>query len=66
MELDRAEEIVKELLAPKYLNPSQKMVFRAAWEGQSYRDLAEAAGYEHNYIKGVGAHVGNGDRMQCL
>ncbi len=57
MELDRAEEIVKDILAPKYLNSPQKMVFRAAWEGQSYRDLAATAGYEHNYIKGVGAQV---------
>ncbi|WP_373538470.1 AAA family ATPase [Chamaesiphon sp.] len=57
MELDRAEKIVKELLAPKYLSPPQKMVFRAAWKGQSYRDLARTAGYEFNYIKGVGAQV---------
>ncbi len=57
MELERAEVIIKELLAPKYLNPPQKMVFRAAWNGQSYRDLAESAGYDHNYIKGVGAQV---------
>ena len=42
MELERAEAVIKELLAPKYLSPPQKMVFRAAWEGQSYRDLAGA------------------------
>lgn len=57
MELDRAEAIVRELLAPQYLNPPQEMVFRAAWSGQSYRDLAEAAGYDFNYIKGVGAQI---------
>jgi WD40 repeat protein len=57
MELDRAEAIVRDLLAPKYLNPPQEMVFRAAWKGQSYRDLAEAAGYDFTYIKGVGAQV---------
>jgi WD40 repeat protein len=57
MELDRAEAIVRELLAPQYLNPPQEMVFRAAWNGQSYRDLAEAAGYDFNYIKGVGAQI---------
>jgi WD domain, G-beta repeat len=55
--LDRAETIVKQLLSPKYLNSPQQMVFRAAWHGQSYRDLATAAGYDHNYIKGVGAQV---------
>ena len=57
MELEQAETIVTELLAPKYLSPAQKMVFRAAWKGESYRDLAVAAGYEFNYIKGVGAQV---------
>mgnify|MGYP000161408936 CR=1 FL=1 len=57
MELEQAEDLVKELLAPKYLNPPQQMVFRAAWEGQSYRELAAAAGYDFNYLKGVGAQV---------
>ncbi len=57
MELERAEAIVKELLAPKYLTPPQEMVFRAAWEGRSYSDLAKIAGYERNYIKCVGAQV---------
>jgi WD40 repeat protein len=57
MELDRAEAIVKELLAPKYLSPPQVMVFRAAWDGQSYRQLAETAGYDCTYLKGVGAQL---------
>jgi WD40 repeat protein len=57
MELELALEIVKELLAPKYLTAPQEMVFRAAWQGQSYRDLADSAGYDRDYIKGVGAQV---------
>ncbi len=57
MELDRAEAVVKELLSPKYLSIPQQMVFRAAWQGQSYRSLAESAGYDQNYLKGVGAQV---------
>jgi WD40 repeat protein len=57
MDLERAEAIIKVLLAPKYLSPPQLMVFRSAWQGQSYRDLAETAGYEFNYIKGVGAQL---------
>ena len=57
MELARAEAIVKELLSPAYLSISQAMVFRAAWQGQSYRDLAAAAGYQPTYIRGVGAEV---------
>jgi WD40 repeat protein len=57
MELDRAEAIVRDLLAPQYLSPPQVMVFRAAWEGRSYRQLAETAGYDRTYLKGVGAQL---------
>jgi WD40 repeat protein len=57
VELDRAETIVKDLLSPKYLSIPQQMVFRAAWQGQSYRSLAASAGYDPNYLKGVGAQV---------
>ena len=57
MDLNRAEAIVKGLLTPQYLNQPQVMVFRAAWAGQSYRDLAVAAGYDPSYIKCVGAQV---------
>lgn len=57
MDLDRAEAIVKGLLTPQYLNPTQAMVFRAAWIGQSYHDLAQSAGYDSTYIKCVGAQV---------
>jgi hypothetical protein len=57
MELELALEIVKQLLAPNYLTTPQEMVFRAAWQGQSYRNLAETAGYDRDYIKGVGAQV---------
>ncbi len=57
MELELALTIVQELLAPEYLNPPQEMVFKAAWEGKSYPEIAEAAGYDQNYIRGVGAQI---------
>jgi WD40 repeat protein len=57
MEVELALALVKELLAPEYLSPPQEMVFKAAWAGQSYRDLAEAAGYDHDYLKGIGAQI---------
>ncbi len=57
MDLNRAEAIVEGLLTPQYLNPTQVMVFRAAWNGQSYLDLAVAAGYDRSYLKCVGAQV---------
>jgi hypothetical protein len=57
MDLDRAEAIVKELISPQYLNPTQAMVFRSAWIGQSYLDLAQSAEYDPSYLKCVGAQV---------
>ncbi len=57
MELELALIIVKELLAPNYLNPAQEMVFKAAWDGKSYPEIADAAGYDQNYIRGVGAQI---------
>jgi AAA ATPase domain len=57
MDLDRAEAIITGLITPQYLNPTQVMVFRAAWVGQSYLDLAQSAGYDRSYLKCVGAQV---------
>jgi WD40 repeat protein len=57
MEVELALALVKELLAPEYLSPPQEMVFKAAWVGQSYRDLAKVAGYDHDYLKGIGAQI---------
>ncbi len=57
MDLDLAEAIVRELLAPQSLSPIQLKVFGAAWRGSSYREFADEAGYDFDYIKGVGAQV---------
>jgi WD40 repeat protein len=57
MEIELALTIVKELLAPSYLNQAQEMVFKAAWEGKSYAEIAENADYDQNYIRGIGAQL---------
>jgi WD40 repeat protein len=57
MEIELALTIVKELLAPGYLNQAQEMVFKAAWEGKSYPEMAENADYDQNYIRGIGAQL---------
>jgi WD40 repeat protein len=57
MEIELALTIVKELLAPGYLNQAQEMVFKAAWEGKSYAEMAENADYDQNYIRGIGAQL---------
>jgi hypothetical protein len=57
MEVELALTMVQELLAPEYLSQPQEMVFKSAWVGKSYRDLAEAAGYDRDYLKGIGAQI---------
>ena len=39
------------------LNDVQELVFRKAWEGQTYPEIAESSGYDSNYIKEVGSKL---------
>ncbi|MEH2302018.1 MAG: AAA-like domain-containing protein [Nostoc sp.] len=39
------------------LSDVQEIVFRKAWEGQTYPDIAESCGYDANYIKDVGSKL---------
>jgi hypothetical protein len=57
MDLDLAEAIVRELLAPQSLSPIQEKVFAAAWEGRSYQECADEVGYDFDYVKCVGAQI---------
>ncbi|MEH2337356.1 AAA-like domain-containing protein [Nostoc sp.] len=39
------------------LSDVQEIVFRKAWEGKTYPDIAESCGYDANYIKDVGSKL---------
>jgi WD40 repeat protein len=54
MTVEEALIIIDTVLNPEKLNDLQELVFRGAWEGQTYPEIAESAGYEPNYIKTVG------------
>ncbi|MBW4619888.1 MAG: hypothetical protein KME17_11110 [Cyanosarcina radialis HA8281-LM2] len=54
MTVEEALTIVDTVLTPEKLNDLQEQVFRGAWEGQTYPEIAENSGYEPNYIKTVG------------
>jgi WD40 repeat protein len=41
----------------KQLNTIQELVFREAWEGRSYGEIAEQLGYDSEYIRQIGAQV---------
>ncbi|MEH2041273.1 AAA-like domain-containing protein [Nostoc sp.] len=39
------------------LSDIQEVIFRKAWEGQTYPEIAESCGYDANYIKDVGSKL---------
>lgn len=54
------EEILLTLeiaLTPIDLNPVQELVIHQAWEGKTYSQIAETAGYSADYIKSVGSQL---------
>lgn len=61
MILKKAKIIRDRLLS--VLNPDfqltdiQEWVFCESWKGRSYREMATAAGYEHDYLRQVGSHL---------
>jgi hypothetical protein len=55
MKIDEAIALVEQLL--ERLTKVQKIVFRQAWDGQTYLDIAVNAGYDPNYIKEVGSDL---------
>lgn len=54
-----AEEglVILDTFLKKSLNEVQELVFRKAWEGQTYSEIAETSGYDANYIKDVGSKL---------
>lgn len=45
------------MLDAEYLSQTQVVFFQKAWEGQSYVGIAIATGYDHGYIKDIGAQL---------
>lgn len=56
MTADEALTIVEEILETQ-LNKVQRIVFRQAWEGQSYMEIANAFDYDYGYIKDTGSQL---------
>ncbi|NER79157.1 MAG: hypothetical protein F6K42_06160 [Leptolyngbya sp. SIO1D8] len=54
MQSDEALSILDQLLPKNPLNNLQETVFSQVWEGKTYAEIADACGYEHNYIRDVG------------
>lgn len=39
------------------LTDIQDQVFCQSWQGNSYREIADCSGYEHDYIRQIGSHL---------
>ncbi|MBV8884778.1 MAG: hypothetical protein JO235_12390 [Chroococcidiopsidaceae cyanobacterium CP_BM_RX_35] len=53
MIVEEALNIIDRNLKHGSLNNLQEIVFRQCWEGKSYQEIAESAGYAPDYIKAV-------------
>ncbi len=59
MNVEEALLILDTVLQEKVLNNLQELVFRQAWAGETYPEIAESSGYNANYIKDVGSKLWN-------
>ncbi|MDY7004540.1 MAG: NB-ARC domain-containing protein [Cyanobacteriota bacterium] len=57
MKVEEALEVLETVLPPGSLNAVKRKVFSQAWEGKAYAEIAEQAGYDPDYIKGVAANL---------
>ena len=57
MTADEGLAVLENILDSEYLSQTQVVVFRQAWTGQSYVEIAIATGYDHGYIKDTGAQL---------
>lgn len=57
MKAEEALEVLETVLPPGSLNAVKTMVFSQAWFGKGYAEIAEQAGYDSDYIKGVAANL---------
>ncbi|MFM7426736.1 MAG: NACHT domain-containing protein [Elainella sp.] len=57
MTAEEAVAIVDQVLQQGRLSDVQEIVFRQCWDGQTYAEIAEQAGYDTGYIKDVGAKL---------
>ena len=54
MTIEDALNIVDSVLGNKSLSTIQEAIFRKTWEGKTYSEIAEKAGYDAAYISDVG------------
>ncbi len=54
MNIEEALNTVDSVLPGKSLSTVQELIFRHTWEGKTYLEIADIAGYDSAYIRDVG------------
>ncbi|MBW4635019.1 MAG: hypothetical protein KME30_24900 [Iphinoe sp. HA4291-MV1] len=57
MTVEEALVVIDTALQPESLSDLQELVFRNAWEGKSYPEIADVCGYDPHYVKDVGSKL---------
>lgn len=57
MTAEEGLELLEQVLAPEQLNKVQTLVFQSAWNGRSYKEIADECGYTLGYIKDTGSEL---------
>ncbi len=52
--VEQALSVFDAILTPHSLTNVQQLVIRGCWQGQTYSQIAEATGYDDDYIRDVG------------
>lgn len=57
MNVEQALVILDTALRQNFLNNVEELVFRQAWDDQTYAEMAATSGYDANYLKDVGSKL---------
>ncbi|NJO39244.1 MAG: hypothetical protein HC865_00725 [Cyanobacteria bacterium RU_5_0] len=57
MTVEEAIAVIEQIIEQGQLTKVQELVFRQAWEGRSYLEIARASGYDPGYIKDTGSKL---------
>jgi hypothetical protein len=57
MTVEEAIALVEQLLERGRLTRAQEIVFRYAWDGKTYLEMAREVKYDPNHIKDVGSQL---------
>ena len=57
IEISQALRIVDRTLEPDRLNTVEELVLKECWESKTYQEIAQASGYDSDYIRVVGSRL---------